>query len=172
MTEPRGASPSIEELREQLEESVAEAEESRGQLLRSQADLENLRKRTAREIENAHRFALLEFVRELLPIKDALEAGIQSATGSEVVEADALRAGIELTLRTWETTLAAAGIEKIDALGEPFDPEQHEALSVRPAVDDELPGSVVDIVQTGYRLHDRLIRPARVVVAENDTQTK
>jgi molecular chaperone GrpE len=172
MTEPGGAGPSIEELREQLEETAAAAEDARGQLLRSQADLENLRKRTAREIEGAHRFALEKFLRELLPIKDALEAGLQSATHAEVVDPEALREGLELTLRTWETTLAAAGVEKIDALGEPFDPEQHEAMAVRPAVDGELPGSVVDTVQTGYRLHGRLIRPARVVVAENENSTK
>jgi molecular chaperone GrpE len=172
MTEPGGDSPSIEELREQLEATAAAAEETRGQLLRTQADLENLRKRTAREIENAHRFALENFLRELLPIKDALEAGLQSAIHAEVVDPEALGEGIELTLRTWETTLAAAGVEKIDALGEPFDPERHEAMAVRAAIDGERPGSVVDIVQTGYRLHNRLIRPARVIVAENDNSTK
>ena len=172
MTEPGGAGPSIEELREQLEKTVAEAEEYRGRLLRTQADLENLRKRTAREIENAHKFALEEFVRELLPIKDALEAGLSSATHAEIVDTDALRQGIELTLRTWETTLASAGIEKIDALGDPFDPERHEAMSIRPATDGERPGSVVDVVQEGYRLHGRLLRPARVVVAKSEDPTR
>lgn len=144
---------------EVIAELKAKADENWDRYLRSAAELENVRKRAARDVENAHKFALERFSRDLLAVRDSLEMGL----AADSADADSLREGSSATLKMLTATLERFGIEEIDPLGEPFDPEFHEAMTMQPAPDAE-PGSVLTVVQKGYALNGRLLRPARVVV--------
>jgi molecular chaperone GrpE len=144
----------------ELEKAQGAADENWDRYLRTAAELENVRKRASRDVENAHRFALERFSRELLAVRDSLEMGI-AAEGASV---ESLIEGSEATLKILGATMQQFGIEVVDPLGEPFDPEFHEAISMQPS-DDVEPGSVVIVVQKGYSLNGRLLRPAMVVVA-------
>lgn len=157
--EERGPEDDIEALRRQ-------AEEHWNKYLRSVAELENLRKRNAREVENARRFGIERLVAAILPVRDSLEAGLKAAAEADpaTVEIDALLEGERATLRLLDQALEAAGIAEIDPEGEPFDPERHEAMSTLPSPTAE-PNSVLSVVQKGYALHERVVRPARVIVA-------
>ena len=149
-----------EELSE-LEQALATAGENRDLYLRTAAELENVRKRAARDVENAHRFALERFSRELLAVRDSLEMGLAAADNASV---ESLLQGSEATLKILGVTMQQFGIEELDPVGEPFDPEYHEAISMQPS-DDVESGSVVTVVQKGYSLNGRLLRPAMVIVA-------
>lgn len=144
----------------ELEKAQAAASENWERYLRTAAELENVRKRASRDVENAHRFALERFSKELLAVRDSLEMGI-AVEGASV---ESLLEGSEATLKILGTTMQQFGIEVIDPAGEPFDPDFHEAISMQPS-DDAEPGSVVVVVQKGYSLNGRLLRPAMVVVA-------
>ena len=144
-----------------LAEVQARADENWNLYLRAAAEAENVRKRASRDVENAHKFALENLGRELLAVVDSLEMGLAAA---DKADADALREGSEATCKLLKTTLERFGIEEVDPEGEPFDPELHEAMSMMPAPNAE-PGSVVQVVQKGYALNGRLLRPARVIVA-------
>ena len=146
---------------EALAAAQAKAEEYQDRYLRAVAESENVRKRAARDVENARRYALENFGRDLLAVKDSLEMGIQAAESADV---SALLEGKEATLKLLATTLERFGITELDPAGEPFDPEFHEAMSMQPSTDAE-PGSVLTVVQKGYLLNGRLLRPAMVVVA-------
>jgi molecular chaperone GrpE len=143
-----------------LEKAETAAAENWDRYLRTAAELENVRKRASRDVESAHRFALERFSRELLAVRDSLEMGI-AAEGASV---ESLLEGSEATLKILGGTMQQFGIEVLDPVGEPFDPEFHEAISMQPS-DDVEPGSVVTVVQKGYSLNGRLLRPAMVVVA-------
>lgn len=145
----------------ELEVLQAKADENWDSYLRAAAELENVRKRTRRDVENAHRFALERFGKELLAVRDSLEMGLASGDKASV---ESLIEGSEATLKLLGTTMQQFGIETIDPAGEPFDPEFHEAISMQPS-DDVEPGSVAAVVQKGYSLNGRLLRPAMVVVA-------
>ncbi len=145
----------------ELEQAEAKAAENWDRYLRTAAELENVRKRAARDVENAHRFALERFGRELLAVKDSLEMGLAAADNASI---ESLLEGSEVTLKILGTTMLQFGIEELDPAGEPFDPELHEAISMQPS-DDVEPGSVTSVVQKGYSLNGRLLRPAMVVVA-------
>ena len=144
----------------ELEQAQLKAAENWDRYLRTAAELENVRKRASRDVESAHRFALERFSRELLAVRDSLEMGI-AAEGASV---ESLLEGSEATLKILGGTMQQFGIEVLDPVGEPFDPEFHEAISMQPS-DDVEPGSVVTVVQKGYSLNGRLLRPAMVVVA-------
>lgn len=144
-----------------IEELQAKADENWDRYLRAAAETENVRKRAARDVEHARKYALENFGRELLAVKDSLEMGLQAADSADV---DSLRTGSEATLKLLATTLERFGIAEIDPEGEPFDPEMHEAMTMQPSADVE-PGSVLIVIQKGYSLSGRLLRPARVVVA-------
>ncbi len=144
-----------------IEELQAKADENWDRYLRAAAEVENVRKRATRDIENARKYALENFGRELLAVKDSLEMGLEAADSAD---ADSLRTGSEATLKLLATTLERFGITEVDPEGEPFDPELHEAMTVQPSADVE-PGSVLTVIQKGYSLNGRLLRPARVVVA-------
>lgn len=144
-----------------LEQAEAKAAENWERYLRTAAELENVRKRAARDVENAHRFALERFGRELLAVKDSLEMGLAAAENASV---ESMLEGSEATLKILSGTMQQFGIEELDPAGEPFDPEFHEAISMQPSTDVE-PGSVTTVVQKGYSLNGRLLRPAMVVVA-------
>jgi molecular chaperone GrpE len=144
-----------------LADAEAKADENWNRYLRTAAELENVRKRAERDVENAHKFAVERFAKELLQVCDSLEMGI--AAGGEA-GADALLEGSNATLKQLESTLQRFGVERVDPLGEPFDPALHEAMTMQPSPDAE-PGSVLTVFQKGYTLNGRLLRPARVVVA-------
>lgn len=156
--------PTIGELTQQLEEANQRAAETWDQLLRTQAELENLRRRTEKELQNAHKYALEKFVQALLPVVDSLELGIQAAAGDSP-DVTKFREGSELTLKQFLAVLEKYAIVAIDPVGEKFNPELHQAVAMEPSAEAE-PNTVLKVFQKGYVLHDRLIRPAMVVVAQ------
>jgi molecular chaperone GrpE len=144
-----------------FEELQAKADDNWDRYLRAAAEAENVRKRAARDVEHARRYALESFSKELLAVKDSLELGLAAAESADVTS---LLAGSEATLKLLATTLERFGVIEVDPEGEPFDPELHEAMTMQPSADAE-PGSVLSVVQKGYTLNGRLLRPARVIVA-------
>jgi molecular chaperone GrpE len=155
-----GGEESMEKL---LEDARAKADENWNQLLRLQAELENVRRRAERDVENAHKYGLEKFALELLPVKDSLEMGLAAAEGSDHEVADKLREGTELTLKMMSAALEKFGIEEVDPVGQPFNPEQHQAMSMQESADHE-PNCVIAVMQKGYLLNERLLRPAMVIV--------
>jgi molecular chaperone GrpE len=152
----------LAQLRDEVAAIKAEAvAEQRNQMLRAAAEVDNVRKRAARDIEQAHRFALEKFAQELLPVRDSLELAASSGATSD---AAALAAGQEATLKLLVKAFERFALNPIDPTGEPFDPERHEAMAAQPSATAE-PGSVLQVVQRGYELNGRLLRPARVIVA-------
>jgi molecular chaperone GrpE len=146
-----------------LEDARAKADNHWDQLLRTRAEMENLQRRQARELENAHKFALEGFVRELLQVRDSLELG-QEAAGAAGADVDKLREGMVLTLKLLTDTMAKFGVEVIDPEGQPFNPEFHQAMTLVPR-EDLPPNTVAGVVQRGYLLNGRLVRPAMVMVS-------
>lgn len=159
---PKGAQ-SIESLTAELAEAKAKADENWQKVLRTHAELENVERRAKRDVEAAHKFALQQFAKELLPVVDSLEQGLQvEGEGEALVKS--LREGMEMTLKMLVDTLKKFNIEQVSPLNQAFDPELHEAMSMQPS-DEHAPNTVVAVFQKGYTLHGRLIRPARVVVS-------
>ena len=148
------------------EQALAAAEldlaKHRDAMLRMQAEMENLRKRLARDAERSRKFALERIMKDLLQVRDSMERGLDLVDESATVES--LREGQELTLKMLAKVLQDNDLEAIEPLGQPFDPEWHEAMTVLPSNEVE-ENTVLEVLQKGYRLHDRLIRPARVVVS-------
>ena len=159
--EQEGAAPPESDTDAKLAELQTKADENWDRYLRASAEVENVRKRASRDVEHARKFALESFGRELLAVRDSLEMGLAAG---ESADAASLIEGSSATLKLLTTTLQRFGIEEVDPEGEPFDPELHEAISVQPSEDVE-PGSVVNVVQKGYTLNGRLLRPAMVIVA-------
>jgi molecular chaperone GrpE len=146
-----------------LESVQAKADENWNLYLRAVAEAENIRKRSVRDVENARKYSLEGFGRDILAVVDSLEMGLMAAAASDAA-ADTLRQGSEATLKLLNTTLERFGVTVIDPEGEPFNPEWHEAVSLQPSADAE-PGSVLKVIQKGYSLNGRLLRPACVIVA-------
>ena len=144
-----------------LEEVQAKADENWDRFLRAAAETENVRKRAARDVEHARKYALEAFAKEMLAVRDTFEMGIDAA---ESADAASLAEGNKATLKLLVATLERFGISEVDPQGEPFDPELHEAISMQPSAEAE-PGSVLIVAQKGYALNGRLLRPAMVVVA-------
>ena len=144
-----------------LAEAQAKAAENWEKYVRSVAEIENVRKRATRDVEKAHKFALERIVADLLEVRDSLEMALSAGDDSSI---ESLREGNETTLRLLAATMQRYGVEDIDPLGEPFDPNCHEAMTLQPSADAE-PDSVLAVFQKGYALNGRLLRPARVVVA-------
>ncbi len=147
-----------------LSEARAEAARYKEEALRALADLENTRRRHERELEGARRYALESFIQELLPVVDSLELGLAAVSG-ESAEVAKFREGTELTLKMLRGLLEKYGVSVVDPVGEKFNPECHQAMSMQ-ETDEAEPGTVLTVVQKGYRLHDRVIRPAMVIVAK------
>ena len=145
---------------EQLQQQVADANDN---VLRIQAEMQNMRRRAERDVENAHKFALDKFSADLLPVVDNLERAL-SAIDAEDESQKAIAEGIELTLKSFLDVLVRFKIEAVDPAGEPFDANLHQAVSMVPNPDME-PNTVMDVFQKGYTLNGRLIRPAMVVVS-------
>ncbi len=151
-----------EEVAEKVADEIGRLKE---QLLRAHAEMQNLQRRTANEIEKAHKFGTEKLIKELLPVVDSLEKAIEACGDAEDPKVKALREGVEMTLTLMLNTLKKFNVEVIDPVGEPFDPQRHEAMSMVPKPDAE-PNSVVAVLQKGYLLNDRLVRPAMVIVAQ------
>lgn len=151
---------------EALRKALATAEEAvrtqRDQYLRAMAELDNVRKRTVRDIENAHRYALEGFVGELLPVRDGLELALRQGAKTD---ARTLLEGQQATLKLLDRALEKASVKILDPVGDKFNPAQHEAVLMQPS-DTSEPDRVLQVVQTGYQLNGRLLRPARVIVAK------
>lgn len=154
-----GGEPSLEEALSVAEQELAK---HRDAMLRMQAEMENLRKRLLRDVERSRKFALERIIKDLLDVRDSMERGLEVADESATVES--LREGQQLTLRMLAKVMEDHDLEVVDPQGQPFDPELHEAMTVMPAGDVE-ENTVIEVLQKGFRLHDRLIRPARVVVS-------
>jgi molecular chaperone GrpE len=142
-------------------ELKALADENWDKYLRAVAELENVRKRASRDVEKAHKYALERFCTELLAVKDSLEMGVAAA---DKADAQSLLEGKEATLKLLTAIMERFGVVELNPEGEPFDPREHEAMTMQPSADVE-PGSVLAVFQKGYALNGRLLRPARVVVA-------
>jgi len=155
-----------------LEDARAKADEHWNQLLRVKADMENTRRRARQDVENAHKFALEKFALELLPIKDSLEMGLTAAEGiAESGDAMAqLKEGTALTLKMLATALEKFGIEAVDPTGDTFDPDKHQAMSMQESAEHK-PNTVMAVMQKGYQLNERLLRPAMVVVSKAVIET-
>jgi molecular chaperone GrpE len=154
----------VEELKQELEEAKQKAHEAWDKAVRTQAEMENLKRRTQKDLEDAHKFALTSFGKELLPVFDSLVLGLQAAIGdSEDVKK--FREGSELAIKQFEALFAKFNIVAIDPLGQPFNAEQHQAMLMQ-VVEGAEPNTVVNVFQKGYLLNGRLLRPAMVVVAK------
>lgn len=148
------------DLEARLQKAEQTAQEHRDAWLRAVADGENIRKRAQTEVANAHKFALESFAAELLPVKDSLEA----ALASEKVTIESLKSGDELTLKQLRSALEKFNVVEVNPVGQKFDPHRHQAISMVDA--DADPNTVVQVLQKGYLLHDRVLRPALVTVAK------
>lgn len=156
--------PTEEELILMLEDARGKADEQREQLIRTIAELDNLRKRQQRELENAHKFALDSFVRELLQVWDSMELGLGAAR-AEDADIDKIIEGTELTIKLFEGVMQKFNVEQINPQGEPFNPDLHQAMGMQPST--EVPPNAVSMVlQKGYTLNGRLVRPALVMVSK------
>ncbi|RTZ75221.1 MAG: nucleotide exchange factor GrpE [Gammaproteobacteria bacterium] len=155
---------SAEELARLLEEARAKADQHWDKVVRTQAEMDNLKKRHQRELEHAHKFGLEKFVAELLGVWDSLELGYHAAKENHDIEK--LLEGTELTLKMLADAMSKFGVEQIDPQGEPFDPEKHQAMQVVER-DDVPPNTVVEVIQKGYSLNGRLVRPALVMVSKS-----
>ncbi len=159
----QGEEASTEELLLTLQDAQVKADEHWNQLLRVKADFDNYQRRTKRELENAHKFALDGFVRDLLPVIDSLEMGLATAQES-TPELDKLHEGMNMTLKMFQGVLEKFGVKAINPDGEKFNPELHQAMTTQPSPDVE-PNTVLTVYQKGYLLNDRLVRPAMVIVS-------
>jgi molecular chaperone GrpE len=151
-------SDDAEKLQAALNAAEARAAEHKDLYLRALAELENVRKRASRDVEQAHKYAIDRFANDLIGVKDSLELGLASDASG-----DALRTGTEATLQLLAKAFEKAGLVELSPLGEPFNPEFHEAMAVVPSA-EQPPNTVAQVVQKGYQLNGRLLRPARVLV--------
>jgi molecular chaperone GrpE len=154
--------PSYEELEQKLTLSEKTAHDNWEKSVRAMAELDNVRRRAEREVANAHRYGLEKMINSLLPVADSLEQALQLADKNADV---AMHEGLELTMKLFLGVLEKHEVQQLDPIGAPFNPEEHEAMTIQ-ASEGAAPNSVVAVFQKGYKLNDRVIRPARVVVAK------
>ena len=164
-----GTDKKVNELEEKLKQAEQKAADNWEEVLRSRADLENTRKRMERDIENAHKYAVEKFVQGLLPVIDSLEMGLAAAK-QEDANINSVKEGTELTLKMFADCVNKFGMQALDPKGEKFNPEFHQAMSIQESADEE-PDTVIAVMQKGYLLNGRLIRPAMVVVAKAASQS-
>ena len=152
---------------DELEKVHAELEKQKDLTLRAEAELQNVLKRTAREVENAHKYGLERFIQNLLPVVDSLEKAAEVSAPDQSEPSDTAIEGINLCCKLLLDVLEKEGIKAIDPLGEPFDPSEHQAMSMVENPDME-PNSIAAVVQKGWKLNERLVRPAMVMVVKGD----
>ncbi len=150
---------------EALATALSEAEKFKDIALRAEAEMQNLQRRTARDVENAHKFGVEKFVQNLLPVVDSLEKAIEATEQVSGDNADAIAEGVRLCHKLMVDTLTKEGVEIADPVGEPFNPNEHQAMSMVENPDME-PNSVLAVVQKGCKLNGRLVRPAMVMVTK------
>ena len=153
----------VPDLQIKLEEALARADDNYDQLLRNKAELDNVRKRSQRELENAHKYAIEKFVNELIPVIDSMELGQQAAETATDIEK--LKEGMDMTTNMFYQLLEKFDIESINPQGDNFDPEFHQAMSIQESAEVP-PNSVMAVMQKGYTLAGRLLRPAMVMVSK------
>ncbi|BCV57347.1 nucleotide exchange factor GrpE [Shewanella algae] len=162
----------IEELEQALSDAQATVEEQKDSVIRAAAEVDNIRRRAAQDVEKAHKFALEKFSNELLPVIDNMERALVGADKADEATKP-LFEGVELTLKSFLSAVEKFGVKQIDPMGEAFNPEQHQAIGMQPSA--EFPANTVMLVmQKGYQLNERLLRPAMVMVSKGgegvDTQ--
>jgi molecular chaperone GrpE len=145
---------------ELLRQAELKAQEHHEAWLRARAEADNIRKRSQIELANAYKYAVESMATELLPVKDSLEATL----AADAVALESLRSGVDLTLKQLNTAFEKVNLKEINPVGEKFDPHQHQAISMLPS--EKEPNTVINVLQKGYKLHDRVIRPALVTVAK------
>ncbi|WP_290654726.1 nucleotide exchange factor GrpE [Idiomarina sp.] len=160
----------IAELELALSKAEAKANEQKESVLRIQAEMENVRRRASQDVEKAHKFALEKFANELLTSVDNLERAMQAAEGSETVDQSFLE-GIELTYKSLTSTLEKFGVKPVGQEGEVFNPDQHQAMSMQESPEHDN-NTIIAVMQKGYMLNERLLRPAMVMVARNGNTNK
>lgn len=152
---------SVDDLKAQLEAAEQKAADNLDKAMRLQAELDNQRKRAEKQVSDAHKFASQKMVESILPVIDSIEMGMQAEGDLE-----SIREGMKLTMKQFEAVLDKFNIEAVDPLGEEFDPELHQAMSMQPCEDQE-DNTVSMVMQKGYTLNGRLVRPAMVMVCKN-----
>lgn len=155
---------SQQESQQELEEAQAKIKDYWDQIVRLNAEMDNHRKRSERDLENAHKYAVKNFAEALLPVTDSMEMGI-NASQAENATLESIKEGMDMTLSMFSQMLEKNGIEAINPVGEKFDPERHQAMSMQESADHE-PNTVMVVMQKGYMLNGRLIRPAMVMVSK------
>jgi len=155
---------SVAQLQEQLAQTEAKAQENWDKMLRMQAEMENLKRRTQKDLDDARKYAVERFAKELIAVADSLELGLQAITGDSA-EVQKFREGSELTLKQFAAAFSKAHIDVVDPVNQPFNPEHHQAMAMQPSAEVE-PNTVLTVFQKGYLLHGRLLRPAMVIVAK------
>jgi len=153
-----------DDLKTQLEEAQQSTKDNWDKVLRAQAEMENLKRRNAKDLENAHKFALDSFVKALLEVKDSLTMGLKIAQ-EDSASVESITEGLEMTDKVFTSTLEKFGVETINPKGEAFNPEFHEAVTMIPMPDQES-NSVLEVIQAGFTLNGRLVRPAMVIVVQ------
>jgi len=154
-----------DESEQALEAALEQAQNAKDELLRVQAEMQNLRRRTEQDIEKAHKYGQEKLSIELLAVMDNLERAQEAASNSEDEAIKAIRDGVDLTLKVFADCFTKFKIETVDPLGEPFDPQLHQAMSMQENTESE-PNTVIAVMQKGYTLHGRVIRPAMVMVSK------
>jgi len=158
------------DLQAELEATIKRADENWEKVLLAKAEVENIRRRTQKDIEKAHRFSVEKFAKDMLPVVDSLEMGLASATTTEG-DVTAIKEGMELTHKQLLSSLEKSGVKQVNPEGEIFSPELHQAISMVPSPDHE-PNTVIQVFQKGYTLNDRLLRPAMVIVSQSQAPTE
>jgi len=163
VSEAESAQSIVDELTEKLAVAEQKATDNLDQLLRTKAEMENLRRRTQKDVENAHKFAIEKFVSEMLSVKDSLEMGLEAASHESTVEK--LQEGTEMTLNMLKQVFDKFSVIELHPQDEKFNPDHHQAMSMQESADHE-PNTVMTVMQKGYLLNDRLVRPAMVMVSK------
>ena len=163
LIEEEGEISEIDSLKAELEKALGDSTATREDMLRARAEADNVRKRAGRDVAAAHKFGLERFIGQLLPVKDSMDLGFDALDGATDIEA--IREGMELTRKMLEDALEKSGVVSVDPMGEKFDPEFHQAMTMQPSAEAE-PGIILEVMQKGYVLNERLIRPAMVIVAK------
>ncbi len=157
----------IADLKQQLDDAQAKVADYWDQIVRAKAEMENIKRRASRDVESARKFSIEAFANDLIPVMDSLEQGISSIT--ETTELSAVKEGMALTIDVMLKTMEKQGMKQVNPIGERFNPQHHEAMTMVPSPDHPQ-DHVIDVFQKGYELNGRVIRPARVVVSQGETE--
>jgi len=162
---PEEEKSDVEKLQEQLEAAELKAGQAKDDLLRVQAEMQNLRRRTQQDVEKAHKYGQEKLVTELIPVMDNLERALAAASDHDDATSKAIYDGVDITLKSFANCFNKFSIEAVDPMGEPFDPLLHQAMAMQESPDVE-PNTVIAVMQKGYSLYGRVIRPAMVMVSK------